>query len=231
MSTAKHSFSQETTTHKTATEHVSVSSNSTDIGYQRLELLLIGFASVFITFLWVGVFSAVVQNRSVRIPFSGTGTVAAITRNIADQGAMTARGMLDGGIMAKDTIVYQFIAIWESSCVTQQTCVGGLQTISLDASGAVAIVNNIVSNSELFVSVVRDVSSFRLGETGMRIAQLVSPGRAYASDVLGKKIVAPGEILREGMTEYYQYVDSMTFGAISAINPDLIESHPDSVQN
>lgn len=204
-----------------STNH-SFSSDSKDAGYQRLELLLIGFATVFITFLWVGVFSAVLQNRSVRVPFAGNGAVAAITRNLTDHATLTMKGMLDGGTMAKDTVIYQFIAIWESSCVTQKGCLGGLQMISQKASSAVSVVDNIATNSKLFVSVVRDVSSFRIGQAGDHMMQLVLPGRAYASDVLGEKTILVQEVLSKGIAEYYQYLDSMTFGLVTAINPALV---------
>lgn len=231
MITAKHSFLQGTTVFKNTPKHSSVSSDPDDAGYQKLELFLIGFASVFITFLWVGVFSAVLQSRSVRVPVTGNGVVAMATRSLADQVGMTANGFIDAGTMAKDAVIYQFTAIWESSCITQQTCTGGLQVVSQKASGAVAVFDNIATNSQLFVSVVRDVSSFSIEEMVIHIAQLFSPTRVYASGVLGEKIVQPEEILRKGVTKYYQYVDSMTFGAISAINPDLIGSSPNSAQN
>lgn len=221
MITAKLTASHQSLHEESAAEQHPVSSRTVDAGYQRVELLLIGFASVFITFLWVGVFSAVLKDQSVRVPFAGNSRAAAMTRNIADHISVTAVGMMEAGSIVKDSLAYQFIAIWETSCITQMTCTPGLQQFSKDASGAVAVTES-VTHAGLLVSLVDDLRTFRIADAGNSLLQLASPEKAYAADVLGEQTVSADEVIRRGTRAYYQYVDSLTFGAITAINGELV---------
>lgn len=219
MITAKFNSPQQSLHEETQTEHRPVSSRTVDTGYQRVELLLIGFASVFITFLWVGVFSAVLKDQSVRVPFAGSSRAAAVTRNAADYISVTGAGMMEAGGIVKDSVAYQFTVIWETSCLTQMNCTPGLQRFSEDGSDVVAAT---VTRAGLLVAIVDDLRGFRIAEAGAELAAVVAPQKSYAADVLGERTVSTDEIIRKGSRAYYRYVDSLTFGAITAINSELL---------
>ncbi len=221
MLTAKTFFSQSSSSLHGVSENVPVSQQTTDDGYRRLELFLIGFASVFITFLWVGVFSAVLQDRAVRMPFAGTGVVATVARSVSDQVTMSARGVSDAGVLLADAVVYQFTSIYETSCLTQGSCGGDFAILTKPLQGSVATVENIAENSDQVINLVRSAGSFRIADTGVQIVAAISPEKVYADNVLGAAAVSSEVLIGKGMREYYQYVDTMTFGAITAIDPEL----------
>jgi len=219
MITAKLTPSHQSLPEESHSEQHSTSSKTVDAGYQHIELLLIGFASVFITFLWVGVFSAVLKDQSVRVPFAGNSRAAAVTRNAADYISVTAIGMMEAGKIVRDSLAYQFTAIWETSCLTQMTCTPGLQRFSDDVSDVVAA---SVTRAGFLVSLGDDLRGFRIAEAGEELATLFSPQKSYAANVLGEQAISTDEIIRRGSRAYYQYVDGLTFGAITAINRELV---------
>ena len=221
MLTAKTFFSHNSSSLHGVAENVPVSPQTTDAHYQRLELFLIGFASVFITFLWVGVFSAVLQDRAVRVPFAGTGVVATVARSVSDQVTMSAHGVSDAGVLLADAVLYQFTSIYETTCLTQGSCGGDFSILIKPLQGSIATVENIAENSGQVIDLVRSAGSFRIADTGVQIAAVISPERVYADTVLGATAVSSEVLIEKGIREYYQYIDTMTFGAITAIDPAL----------
>jgi hypothetical protein len=200
-----------------------LSGNVTETTYKRIELILIGFASIFITLLWVGVFSTVLQHRQVRFSFLGTGQVASFARDVLCQAQGVADGALSVGNMTRDTVQYQFVALYESSCLTQGTCTGMLTSISSEVGGVSRAIQMLaVSHSRRVVAVAENLFAGRLIEGGTKTLALFSPQAVYAADVLGEKSVAPEQIVGNVIHGYYGYVDSFTFGAVTALRPELI---------
>ena len=113
-------------------------SKATEVIYKRLELLLIGFASVLITFLWVGVFSTVFQNKQIRLSFLGENVVAEFVREGFSSSQSVAKGAAQVNSLAQQTIIYQFTALYESSCLMQGTCNGMVSFASDKALGLLA---------------------------------------------------------------------------------------------
>lgn len=207
---------------KDAQENTAFTNPALDVGYQRLEFFLIGFASIFITFLWIGVFSMLLKDREMRVPFAGNGLFAATLRGGVDQVGMTVSGLLEAGAIVKDTTIYQFAVLWESSCLAQETCTGGVAMVAETFFGGVAIANSFSQHSHRVVALAQDISSFRLVEAEQSLSRLLSPSPVFASDVLGEKTVSIEALFHKSMSGYYRYVDFLTFGAVSAINPSLI---------
>ncbi|MDP3941444.1 MAG: hypothetical protein Q8Q49_04005 [bacterium] len=199
-----------------------LSSGMNDVVYKRLELLLIGFASVVITFLWVGVFSTVFQNRQIQFTFLGSGIVGESVRDAFAQAQGVARGIVQVADLATDTISYQFQAAYESSCLLQGTCDGLPLFVEAKAIGALTALNGLTAHSHRVVAVAQDVFTLRLLEAGRSVSLLFSPERAYADSVLGEKTVSTDVLLEKGFRSYYRSIDVITFGAVSVVNPELV---------
>ncbi len=199
-----------------------LSSELTETSYQGLEFLLIGFASVLITFLWVGVFSTILQNRQVRFSFLGDSPVSEVARNMFSQTQDVVQRGVNLSSLAKDTIVYQFVALWESSCITQGSCTGGFRLVSTKLVGFSQSLAGLLGHSHRVVLAARDILSFRIFESGTSVARLFSIKQAYADSVLGEKTVSTAKLLQKSIQGYYGYVDRITFGAVTAINPGLV---------
>lgn len=189
-----------------------------ETSYKRLELLLIGFASIFITSLWIGVFSSIMQHRDIRFSFLPEGSIeASVARNLFMQARETVEGMLGASGMVADTAMYQFVVLWESACFTQNSCNDGITIVSAKLNGVVAMLDGITAHSQSVVATAESFVSFDMVSATQGLAGMVGGQRAYASTVLGEKTFSQEAVFTKLQEGYVDYVDFLTFGAYSAI--------------
>lgn len=204
--------------------HIS-SSHGADLHYQRLELLLIGFASMVVTFLWVGVFATVFQQQTIRVRGFDSGSVTATLRGTREQVVQTVQSVFGGASLIGGELVYQVTALWDSSCLSGSSCVYGTPLDNMHILTFLPQMDRDLNSSHAatLTQVIVHLTSLQFHEAYAEARQMPLLEKSYASDVLGADTVSADEMIRVGLQGVIKYVDRITFGAISAIEPDLVE--------